>query len=157
MSRNEEIWNDRAERAGNSLTNHPIAWILGVIGIFIVLGIGGCAVGFIGDWGNEAKRVASPQNVREQNTAILDDQTAMQQLACQAATIKNSEKEDGDPLLVEDPAQAVKNLYLAKAQDYNRRMANLYEAQAVRELPLPSNLKSLPRVAPPIADMQAAC
>lgn len=152
---NDKIWEARADRAYSNFTNRPgwtaAKWIGGFIAICIALSLVFGLISWVGSWGGEAKRVTSPQNVREQNTAIIDDYQSMEAAAANACGAKTSAGE-GDPTLVEDPALAYKATYRRIRVDYNRRMANLYEAQAVRHLPLPSNLRSYPEVAPTLEE-----
>lgn len=151
-------WEDRAERAYTDFTDRPgrttAKWLVAVLAVAIVLAVVGGIIGFVGDWGGEAKRVASPDNVREQNTAVIENWEGMQAAAVNACNAKDSAQDKNDPTLVEDPALAYKATYRRQRADYNRRMANLYEAQAVRNLPLPSNLRSYPKVAPSLEEMQ---
>jgi hypothetical protein len=147
-------WDGRAERLSDSAYDHPWAMVLKVLAVILVLGLLVGACNWIGSWGGEAARVTSPQNVREQNTAIVGDWQALQRAAENACDAKDAAKQNGDPTLVEDPALAYKATYRNIQQDYDRRMANLYEAQAVRNLPLPSNLKSYPRTAPTLRQME---
>lgn len=152
-------WEDRADRAYSDFTDRPgrtsAKWIAIAITVAVVIAVVGGVIGFVGDWGSEAKRVASPENVREQNTAIIEAWQGMEAAAANACNAKDSAKENGDPTLVEDPALAYKATYRRLRADYNRRMANLYEAQAVRNLPLPSNLRSYPKRAPSLEATQA--
>ena len=156
---NDRIWEERADRAYTSATDHPVRtglkWLGGLIAAVLVLSLIFGAVSWIGSWGDEAKRVTSPANVREQNTQIIEDWEAMTAAAENACDAKTAAKKEGDPTLVEDPTLAYKATYRRIRVDYNRRMANLYEAQAVRNLPLPSNLRSYPKIAPALNEMMS--
>jgi hypothetical protein len=151
-------WNSR-ER---DFEAHPfrvgLKWLLtAVVMIAIVVAVI-AGISWVFGWGNEAGRITGPGNVREQNTAIIDDYEAMDAAAANACEAKTASNGSDDPTLVEDPALAYKATYRRIRVDYNRRMANLYEAQAVRNLPLPSNLRSYPRRAPALEQkMKEAC
>lgn len=155
----ERVWEDRADRLYSQATYSPgkliLKIVLAVILVSLVLGFIGCVTGIIGGYGNEAKRVVGVENVKEQNTAIIEDWESMEAAAANACGAKTAAKESGDPVLVEDPALAYKATYRRIRVDYNRRMANLYEAQAVRGLPLPHNLKSYPKIAPTVEEKMA--
>jgi len=154
----DERWLRRGDRAYQDLTDRPfrtgakgIAFLL-IGGLLLAAAFG--VANWIGAWGGEAKRVASPQNVREQNTSVIGDWEALQQQAGNACDAKSQAGGEGSPTLVEDPEFAYAATYRSTAADYNRRMANLYEAQTIRNLPLPSNLKSYPRTAPSLRSMK---
>jgi hypothetical protein len=148
----DEVWEARADRAYSDFTARPVRtaakWFFGAVAVIIALSLIFGMISWIGSWGGEAKRVLSPQNVRDQNTAIIDDYESMDAAAANACQARTAAKENGDPTLVEDPALAYSATYRRIRVDYNRRMANLYEAQAVRRVPVPSNLRSYPQVAP---------
>lgn len=169
----ERIWRERGERSYNKIADdityrpgRTIAkWVVGFLLLVAVLWVGGCALGLVGDtadvgnsYRKEIKRTVSAPNVAEQNRAIIEDYESLEAAAANACGAATAAKQDGDPTLVEDPALAYKATYRRIRVDYNRRMANLYEAQAVRGLPLPSNLKSYPKVAPTVEQkMQEVC
>ena len=160
--RRDQKWEERADRAYTNVTDRPgrtlTKWFLIALALILALSILGGIIAYVGSWGEEAKRVTSPENVRDQNTEIIRDWEAMEstaKIACRAKAAGTSEKEEGDPTILEDPSVAYESNYETPRQDYDRRMANLYEAQAVRGLPLPSNLRSYPKVAPTLEEMQA--
>lgn len=136
----------------------PWGKIIGVVVaallLIFVLGlvIDACDVG--NGYRKEGKRVVGVENVKEQNRAIIEDWNSMEAAAANACGAKDTKKDEDDPTLVEDPSLAYSAKYRQIRVDYNSRMANLYEAQAVRGLPLPSNLKSYPKVAPTLREMQ---
>lgn len=155
----DKVWEDRADRAYTNFTHRPVRsaakWGgLFVAGFLAVAVIGG-VIGWVGSWGDEAKRVTGVQNVKEQNTQIIAAWEGMQAAAQNACSAKGATSGEADPTLVENPALAYDATFRRIRADYNRRMANLYEAQAVRKLPLPSNLKDYPEVAPTLEQMQA--
>lgn len=163
MSDNDQTWQDRGDKAYTKFTNNPwrtgFKWLLIFLAVVIAISVLFAVIGWIGSWGDEAKRVTSPQNVREQNTRIIDDWEGMQAAGMNVCNVQSSAaKGETDPTLIEDPALAYKAQYRRIRVDYNRRMANLYEAQAVRSIPLPSNLRSYPEVAPTVEEFTStAC
>lgn len=157
---NDQTWEDRADRAYTRFTDRPgwtlAKWAGAAIGVIVAIAVLGSVLGFIGSWGGEAKRIASPDNVREQNTQIIDAWESMAAAAENACAARAAAgREDGDPTLVEDPSLAYAATYRRIRAGYNRRMANLYEAQLVRKVPLPSNLRSYPERAPTLEQQLA--
>lgn len=159
MDDRDRIWEARADRAYSDLTERPkrtvLKWVAVVVAIVLAIGLVGGCVSWIGGYGQEAKRVTGVENVRDQNTRVIELWQGMEAAAANACGAQSASKEDGDPTLIEDPALAYKATYRTQRAEYNRRMANLYEAQAVRGLPLPSNLRSYPEVAPPLEQKMA--
>ncbi len=153
--RYEDRWEERAERFSEHPWRVGLKWLAAFAVFCLVVSAIFGAVSWVSSWGGEAKRITSPQNVREQNTAIVEDYEAMDAAAANACGAKTAAQGEDDPTLVEDPALAYKATYRRIRVDYNRRMANLYEAQAVRHLPLPSNLRSYPEVAPTLEQKMA--
>ncbi|MDP9133795.1 MAG: hypothetical protein M3N56_03090 [Actinomycetota bacterium] len=86
--------------------------------------------------------------MREQNTAILDAWESLQATAGNVCSVRNAARGDASATLVEDPAFAYEATYRRIKATYDRRMSNLFEARAVRDLSLPSDLDGLPRRAP---------
>ncbi len=123
-------------------------WLVTVLGIVLVFVAGFGVVTWISGWGGEAARITGPDNVREQNTAILDAWESLQATAGNVCSAGNAVRGDASPTLVEDPAFAYEATYRRIKATYDRRMSNLFEARAVRDLPLPSDLDGLPRRAP---------
>lgn len=152
---------DRAGAEYDRFERRPVwtglGWFVKLCAILVALSlIGGLLFGvgsWVSSWGGEAKRIASPANVREQNTQIIQDYNDLEAAAQNVCAAKSATGAKGDPTLLEDPAFAYKASYRRIRVDYDRRMANLYEAQLVRKLPLPSNLRSYPKVAPQLAAM----
>lgn len=149
---------DYADRQAGNLADNPrrtlIRWGLALLALVAVLWVGGCALGFIGDWGNEAKRTVGVKNSREQTTAVLDDWTSMEAAAgnaCQAASSKGS---TNDPLIIEKPEFAYAAKYRDIKRDYDRRMGNFFEARNVRNVPIPGALHGYPQRAPSLKQMQ---
>jgi hypothetical protein len=155
----EDRWNSRADRAADDFTNRPFRtggkWLAILIGLSLTLAIVFGAVNWVSGWGGEAKRVTGVENVREQNTVILDTYEGMEAAACNALQAEQASSAEGDPTLVESPALAYNAKYRDLAREYDRRMNNLFEAQAVRKLPLPSNLRGLPERSPSLSTIQA--
>lgn len=158
MDPRDERWKGRGDKVYSDFTNRPVRTGLKVFAVLVAVGLALGAIAavgsFVGAWGGEAKRIVSPQNVREQNGAIIDAWEAMQAQAANACQVASSPKEDGDPTLIEDPALAYKALYRSSAAGYNARMADIYRAQLVRKVPVPSNLRSYPERAPTLEAMQ---
>jgi hypothetical protein len=155
----DQVWEDRAERVYSDLTYRPVRtaakyWVTAIL-IIAGLGLLGGVYGIVHGYGSEAKRVIGVENVKEQNTQVIADWQGMQAAATIACSVKDTARGASDPTIIENPSVSYRASYLRPMQDYNRRMANLYEAQAVRGLPLPSNLKEYPKVAPTLAEMQA--
>jgi len=168
--RNQDRWDDLEKRADDRALHEAerferapwrtgMGWFVKLCLVLVALSlIGGAIFGigsWVSSWGGEAKRIASPQNVREQNTQIIQDWQDMEAAAQNACNVADAKSSPSDPTLVEDPAFAYKATFRRIRVDYNRRMANLYEAQAVRKLPLPSNLRSYPKVAPSLKERMA--
>lgn len=151
----DERWEDRYVAASQHPFRTALKWALGFMALIVCIAVIWAVVSWIGSWGGEAARITSPDNVREQNTTIIDDWENLDAAAQNVCQVRDAAKQDGDPTLVEDPALAYKATYRRIAADYNRRMANLYEAQAVRHLPLPSNLRSYPPRAPSLNEKLA--
>jgi len=145
-------WGERADREAVGFERRPWRtagrWFATVLGIVLVLGAGFGLVAWISGWGGEAARITGPDNVREQNTAILDAWESLQATAGNVCSVRNATRGDASPTLVEDPAFAYEATYRRIKATYDRRMSNLFEARAVRDLPLPSDLDGLPSRAP---------
>lgn len=155
----EDRFEERVDREAERFVDRPartgLRWLLILIAVIAVVSIiGGCAA-WIGGYGSEAKRVTGVENVRDQNTQILDLWENMDAAAQNVCDVGSQKKGEGDPTFVEDPTLAYKATYRKAAAEYNRRMENLYEAQAVRSLPLPSNLRGLPERAPTLSEKLA--
>jgi len=145
-------WGERADQEAVRFERRPWhaagRWFATVLGIVLVLGAGFGLVGWISGWGGEAARITGPDNVREQNTAILDAWESLQATAGNVCSVSSAAPGDASPTLVEDPTFAYEATYRRIKATYDRRMSNLFEARAVRDLPLPSDLDRLPRRAP---------
>ena len=132
LERRSEEW---ADRAAGDLADHPgrtaLKWLLGFIGILLVIGLVAGIGNLIGAWGNEAKRVVSPENVTNQFDMVISDWQDMQIAADNACTATKSARQDGDPVMVEDPAQAYAASYRRIASDYNSRQQNIFKAGKV--------------------------
>lgn len=148
LSERTEAWADK--RAGD-LADRPVRTSLGLLvkallalfAIGAVFGVFGLACG----WFNAGKDIVSPSNVREQYRAVIGDYKAMEQAACNAQEAANAKPEEGDPQLIETPGFAYRAKYREIAVDYDRRQANLFEAEKVGP-------KGYPRESPTIAQMQ---
>jgi hypothetical protein len=155
----EDQWERRGNKAADDFTNRPVRtgakWLGILIAASLALAVVFGAVNWISGWGSEAKRVTGVENVREQNTVILDTYEGMEAAACNALQAQQVGVDPSGPTLVESPALAYNAKYRDLAREYDRRMNNLFEAQAVRNLPLPSNLRGLPERSPSLSTMQA--
>lgn len=101
-------------------------------------------VSFAGKWFDKGVDVVSPDNVSAQYESVIEGFNSVQaaaENACQAGT---TEKESGDPVLVEDPATAYAALVRSQVVDYNSRQANIFKAGKVGP---PGYPKELPRPA----------
>lgn len=123
------------EHVSGSLADHPkstlLRWTLLALVVVVALSIIGALLGLFGSWGNEAKRVVSPTNVTEQFDAVITDWQDMQAAADNACAAQESAKQDGDPVMVEDPALAYAATYRRIAVDYNSRQQNIFKAGKV--------------------------
>lgn len=148
-----------ADRQAGKLADRPkwtaFKWIGGLIALFIVIGIVSSVLGFFGDHAASLKQTVEPYNVREQNRAIVGDWQDMKAAAANACDAAEAKTNADSPTFLEDPAVSYKATYRRIEADYDRRMANIYEAQLVRKFPVPSNLRSYPKVAPTLKEMQA--
>lgn len=113
--------------------------------IIILLGVVGraCTVG--GGYADEAQRVISVPNVKEQKTTLINLYNSAQTAADNACNAGQMAKDDNSPTLVEDPALAYKATYRKIIVEYNRRQDNLFEARVVGPQGYP---KRIPDVAP---------
>lgn len=152
-------WDDRYDLEAARFEQRPVRtagkWYLWVLAVVIAVAIIGGVVSWAGSWAGEAKRITSPDNVRDQNTQIIQAWEDMEAAAQNYCAAKSTKKGEGDPALIESPELAYAGVYRRNRVEYNRRMANLYEAQAVRNLPLPSNLRSYPERAPTLEEKAA--
>lgn len=105
--------------------------VFGTVGVLIVLLIGVAGCNYAVSWGDKAAEVVSPENVEIQYTQVIEKFEALQDAANNACTASTVAKADGNPLLIEDPAQAYAATYRNIRTDYNRRQANLFEAKVV--------------------------
>lgn len=141
---NEETWERRAEKAGNTLTRHPWRWGLGTLAILI---IGGWVLGFAGSWLDAGTKPFRPANVETQFKAVIEGWNAM------GAAAENSckfEESENSQTFSESPALAYEATYRKVQVDYNRRQSNFFEAGEVG--PDPSKY---PDVAPSLAERQS--
>lgn len=122
----------------------PVKVVLGglaaVVALIVVLGV----IGFAAGWFGKAAEVAGPQNVERQYHQVIETFNSVQAAANNACAAGKSEKQDGDPVLIEKPDVAYGAIVRSQVVDYNRRQANIFEAKAVgpdgypRSLPTPS-------------------
>lgn len=135
FDRLDEQLDRAAERRAGELADHPkrtvLKWAVWVVIVFVVLAIIGGITNYVGLWGNEAKRIVSPTNVTAQYDAVITDWQSLIVSADNVCTAQTAAKADGDPTLVEDPAQAYEATYRRIVVDYNSRMTNIFEAEKV--------------------------
>ncbi|QDF15434.1 hypothetical protein SEA_MOLLYMUR_74 [Gordonia phage Mollymur] len=110
--------------------------------ILLLLGVGACnlAVGY----GNKAAEVVGVDNVETQHTQVIERFSALQDAANNACAAGQATAGNGGPLLVEDPALAYAATYFNIRTDYNRRMANLFEAKIVAPSGYPKQIPAFP-------------
>lgn len=108
-----------------------LAWVGWFIGAVVALGVVFAVLGFIGGWFDKAAEVVGPENVSEQYHDVAKDWQAMQAAAANACAVGDPTSEEGDPVLVENPALAYEATFRNIAGDYNRRMTNIFEAGIV--------------------------
>jgi hypothetical protein len=149
---------DRFDRYAGKVANRPwwrtFAGLLGiVVAVVVVVAVVFGVLGFIGAWGGEAKRIASPANVRQQHTLVIQDWEAAQRAADNACGAQDAAPRGPDaPTLVEDPAQAYAATYRNIVTDYNRRQRNLFEAKLVRPAGYPGAIPASLQPVGPKAD-----
>lgn len=150
-------WADRAERVADDFTRHPVRKALKWLGILflIILALGAFTrvTGFLGLWADEAQRIVSPDNVREQFTKVQEDWQRLQESAdkvCQAQG--STEGGRTAPTFVEDPLIAMKNTYYSARSDYNRRMNNIFEGRKVGPPGYPRNVPVIEATVKPKGD-----
>lgn len=154
-------WDDRVERYADRFEDRPFrtafGWLLKGLLILAVLMVvvGGFlrVTGFLGLWADEATRVVSPANVREQHTLIAQDWQELRAAAdkvCQAGASQTGG--ENDPTFLEDPLVAMKSVYYTARSDYNRRMNNLFEARIVAPSGYPRYVPELPATLNPNGD-----
>jgi hypothetical protein len=150
----DKRWEDRADRAYTSATDHPWRMLTKVILFIVVIAIVIGIIGWIGGWFSEAGRVTGVENVRQQTTLLRQDYESLKATAANAC---DAEKNAGtpspnDPQIVSgDPALQYKATYRSTQADYDRRMTNAFEAGIIKGSPF---LSSLPNPAPTLAEMQ---
>lgn len=145
-------WDERFEREGGRFENRPLRtgfkWLIGIVVLSLAISAIFGVASWVSSWGGEAKRIASPTNVREQYTEVIGDYKAMEQAAINACDAVASKGASSDPSLIEKPDFAYRATYRRIAVDFNRRQNNLFEAGIVGP-------HGYPKDAPSLAEMQA--
>jgi hypothetical protein len=136
-----------ADRFGDRPVRTTIRWGLAVTAVFVVLALVVAGVGFAGGWIGAGKDIVSPMNVKEQYRAVIENYEALRAAAANACQARAGARAHGDPTLVETPALAYEAQYRRIEVDYNRRQANVFEAEKVGPT-------GYPREAPSLAAMQ---
>lgn len=123
--------------------------ISAIISLIIIFGLIGWAVG----WFEGAKETASFDNSKAQATAVESNWQGMRAAAQNVCSIEKArqDKDEDDPTLLEDPAFAYEARYRMLQTDYNRRMANAFEAAKIRRL---AGISELPTEAPDLEQMK---
>lgn len=145
MPTNEEIWEARGQKWGNRLTAHPLLWgIGGLVALIVTVAV----LGFVIGWFNTAASIVSPQNVKTQYHAVIEDYESLKAEAANACAVKDAARNESSPTFLEDPAIAYEAKYRQTAIDYNRRQKNIFEAGIVGP-------GGYPKEAPTLTEMQA--
>lgn len=118
-----------------------------VVAAVLLIVVAFSVLGWVGSWGGEAKRVASPDNVRAQYAVVIGDWQAMEAAAGNACQAKTSNGGSDDPTLVESPDFAYAAQFRKIAADYNAHQADIFKARLVGP-------KGYPRTAPTLGQMQ---
>jgi hypothetical protein len=101
--------------------------VSGLIGLIVVVSLLGLVLG----WFKAGTDIVGPGNVKEQYQVIIDDWNALYVAAENACTVGAPEKEQGDPVFVEDPAMAYAATYRRIAAQYNSHMQDIFRAKLV--------------------------
>lgn len=146
-------WDDRADEFEARPLRTAFKWLLGVaLLLLLVMAIlTPFNAGFA--WLQEGARIAGPDNSREQTTAVLDDEKGMVAQAgnvCDIDRAGNTASPNDPQIVGGSPRFQYAALYRRLKADYDRRMANFFEANVTRSLPIPSALGGLPKEAPPL-------
>jgi hypothetical protein len=156
----DDRWEERADKAYSNWTYHPVKtaakWFFGILALCLMLAAFGGILGLFLGWFSGTKNLATFEHSKEQVTAVLSDWTALQAAAQNVCDVEaaGSKDEEGDPLIIEDPALAYKATYRTIEQRYNRRMGNFFEAYVTRKIPIPGEFRGLPETAPTLKAAQ---
>lgn len=94
-----------------------------------------------GGYVDKAKQVGGADNMEDQYKRVMTDFNALQTSADNACAAQaEAKKDDSDPTLVESPALAYAATYRKIWVDYNTRMNNIFEAQAVGPVGYPRHI-----------------
>jgi hypothetical protein len=126
MSRNEDIWAERGQRAADKWTDHPIRqslkWLaIILVGIF-VLGFVSNTLGFVSLWGNEVKRVVSPDNVRTQFGVLYDNYEALESIAGNVCAAQDVQTNNQSSLMQLSIVELKHSIMLAHAISSKERL-----------------------------------
>lgn len=157
---------DRSERAAlgaaERFERRPGRTILKWLGIFLavilVLGLIGRITGVIGGYADETTRVISVDNNREQTTKILNDEKSMVVQAgnvCEARAAGDGSNPNDPQIVGGSPEFQFAQLYRQLKADYDRRMANFFEAKLSKGVPIPGAVGHLPKEAPTLKERLA--
>lgn len=134
-------WEEREEEFERSPKRTGLKWLLGIIGVFVVVGVVLGILSWTGAWANKAGEVVAPPNVEKQFTRVIDNWEALYASAENACLAKSSTDENS-PTFVESPEAAYAATFRKIVIDYNRRQANIFEAGFVGP---PGYPKEVPR------------
>lgn len=151
-------WEDRIDREADRFAQHPwrsaFRWWMALLAVIVVVAVTWGIVSWVGSWGGTAKRLTGPAHSEQQVTAVLNDWTSMQAAAANVCQVRDSQRDRRDPTIVERPEFAYAAQYRQIKADYDRRMANFFEAAVTRHLPIPAGLRGYPREAPSLPEME---
>lgn len=126
---------DRFDREGERWERRPVGtsirWGLAALAVIVVLALAGGVAHFALGWLGAAAEVAGPRNVKAQYAAVIEDWNALEAAAENACGATDAPGGPRSAMLLEDPAFAYKAQYRRIAVDFNRRQANIFEAEVV--------------------------
>lgn len=156
MTKNDEIWEKRAQNAEDKFTAHPVRyagkWFLAFIALCAVVGIIFGVVSWVGSWGSTVARVSGAGNTEAQANYLFQAHNSLKAIAANVCGVVNAKKGESDPTLIEDPAFAYKAQYRDLKAQYDSRMDNFFQANLVRNYPM---LNGLPRREPSLEEATA--
>lgn len=144
-------WEQRSQRFDENPLWEGFKWLLGICLVFLLLGLVLIPFGWGFAWLSAGARVTGPDNSAQQFAAVIGDYKSLEATAGNVCNVKNATPDPNSPTLVEDPAFAYKATYRNTKADYDRRMANAFEAGIVKRYP---GLNKYPRTAPTLKQMQ---
>jgi hypothetical protein len=132
---NERVWEGRFSREADRFTDHPVRtilkWFVGFAVLLLILGQVTGVVRVAGLWGDEAARVVSPANVKEQYSAVIGDWQDLMVAADNVCAAQQATPEEGDPTITESPVVSYQAIYRSVRADYNSHQLDIFEAGKV--------------------------